>query len=214
MAKTTAPLLGFGAAGQIGKANVHASWKGVTYTRRYVIPANPNSAGQQLTRNAFTWLQQVWKIAVADFQAPWSASVKGKPLTNRNQFSKSNISVLRSATDLANMIGSPGAASGLAAAAITTTPGASKLTMALTAPVLPNGWTITKAVWVAIKDQNPQTATDYTTFSASDVTSPYSADITGLTTGVLYRTFGWFVYDKGDGTTAYGPSLISSGTPT
>jgi hypothetical protein len=214
MAKTTAPLLGFGAAGQIGKANVHASWKGITYTRRYTIPANPNTAGQQATRGAFAWLQAVWKIATADFQAPWTASVKGKPLTNRNQFSSQNVGTLRGATDLAGMIFSPGASSGLAAAAIAVTPGAGQLSVALTEPTLPAGWTIVEAVAVAIKDQNAQTDNDYASFSATDNTAPYACVITGLTAATLYRVGGWFKYDKGDGTFAYGPSLVSSGTPT
>lgn len=35
-----------GASGQFAKAMVFAGWKGVSYVRKYVIPANPQSVGQ------------------------------------------------------------------------------------------------------------------------------------------------------------------------
>ena len=35
-----------GASGQFAKAMVFAGWKGVSYVRKYVIPANPQSEGQ------------------------------------------------------------------------------------------------------------------------------------------------------------------------
>ena len=50
MAKLTAPLLSFGASGQLGKTLVFFPWKGVKAVRTYVIPANPNTAGQDAQR--------------------------------------------------------------------------------------------------------------------------------------------------------------------
>lgn len=35
---------------------VGASWKGINYVRKMVIPANPNTAAQQGTRTVFAWL--------------------------------------------------------------------------------------------------------------------------------------------------------------
>src|SRR5665648_108836 len=46
MAKVTGPLHSDGASGQLGKAIVFAAWKGIAYVRKYVVPANPMSAGQ------------------------------------------------------------------------------------------------------------------------------------------------------------------------
>jgi len=43
MSKLTGPLLSFGARGQIGKAMVTSTWKGVPYARQYVVPANPQT---------------------------------------------------------------------------------------------------------------------------------------------------------------------------
>lgn len=54
MAKVRLPLGSFGARGQIGKAFVYFPWKGIACVREYIIPANPNTAGQQTQRGYFT----------------------------------------------------------------------------------------------------------------------------------------------------------------
>lgn len=46
MAKVTGPLFSMTASGQLGKAIVYASWKGIEYVREYLIPANPKTANQ------------------------------------------------------------------------------------------------------------------------------------------------------------------------
>lgn len=46
MAKVTMPLMSGSASGQIAKAIVFAGWKGIQYVRKYVVPANPQSAEQ------------------------------------------------------------------------------------------------------------------------------------------------------------------------
>src|SRR3989304_1243517 len=50
MAKLKAPLLSFGASGKLADTLVYFPWKGLAVVRSYVIPANPNSAGQQTQR--------------------------------------------------------------------------------------------------------------------------------------------------------------------
>jgi len=54
MAKVILPLGSFGARGQIGKAFVYFPWKGINCVREFVIPANPNTSGQQTQRGYFT----------------------------------------------------------------------------------------------------------------------------------------------------------------
>ena len=44
---------------QIGKSLVYATWKGINYMRRYVVPANPNTVAQQAQRGLFSWVQRV-----------------------------------------------------------------------------------------------------------------------------------------------------------
>lgn len=214
MSKVTAPLLSFGAAGQVAKTQVYASWKGVPYVRRYVIPANPQSTEQTKTRNSFAWLQNVYQLSPQDFRAAWDAFASGRPLTGRNAWTSKNNPILRPITDLTGMIGSPGAKGGLSAAvALTNT--ATTITATITTPaVLPSGWTIVKGVAIAIKNQNPQSATDYEIFSATDATDPYAPVITGLTTATEYAVAAWLVYQRSALATdlAYGPATVAMET--
>lgn len=50
MAKVTGPLMSMSASGKIGDAIVFSIWKGQAYVRQWLIPANPQSAGQGDTR--------------------------------------------------------------------------------------------------------------------------------------------------------------------
>jgi len=54
MAKVQLPLGSFVARGQIGKAFVYFPWKGIACVRMFVVPANPNTSGQQTQRGFFT----------------------------------------------------------------------------------------------------------------------------------------------------------------
>lgn len=206
MAKTTAPLLSMEASGQIGSTLVASKWKGRSYMRRYTIPANPNSSGQQLTRNTFKWLNNVWKFMPGSAIGAWQLFADTSRITDRNAFIKLNNGVLRTASDLTNMVLSPSAKSGLIAAAVTPTGGNDQITVDLTPPDLPTGWTVTKAYAACIKDQDPQTGTDYEVTAGSDATSTYQVVLTGLTAGD-YLVGGWFEYARPDGTPAFGQSL-------
>lgn len=214
MAKLTAPLLSFGARGKVADTLVFANWKGREYARSYSIPANPQSAGQTLTRNTFSFLQAVYKLMPPDAVAPWDAYAVGKVLTGRNAFTKFNNGPLREQTDLANLVLSPGALGGLPPASVVATPGDDQLSIAVTAPAgTPTGWTISEAVAAVILDQDPQTDADYQVFAGSDATDPYTIVITGLT-AALYRVYGWLVWTRPDGKLAYSPSVATTGTPT
>lgn len=213
MATITAPLLSFGASGQVGKTQVYSTWRGRPYVRRHVVPANPNSTGQQSTRSVFSFLNSIWKQYPAEAQAPWTLFASGQPLTNRNAFIGQNVKALRPGSTLAAFIGSPGAKGGLAPTGITVTPGTGQLTVAVTAPTLPTGWTIAKAVAIAIRDGDPHSSTFFTTTEGEDASSPYSIVLSSLSTN-LYRVSAWLVWTKPDGSTAYGLSLNGSGTPT
>lgn len=213
MAIPTAPFLSFAASGQIAKTLVAANWKGRPYLRRYVIPSNPNTAAQQSTRNTFSWGNAVWKISPTLFQAPWDAFAQGQVLTGRNAMLSSVVSNLRGDVDLADFVFSPGAKSGLAAASMAVTPGVGTLTVDITAPALPAGWTIVQGIAAAIEDQSPETGTLYTMTAGFDATDPYSVVLAGLNTN-LYYVGAWFEFTKPDGSTAYGPSIHDSDTPT
>ena len=213
MAKVTAPNLSMKSSGQVGKTLVNASWKGRDYVRSYATPSNPRTTNQMKTRNSFSWLSDAWKTLNAAVQAVWTAYAKGQVMTDRNAWISKNNAALRTATDLSGMIVSPGTASGVVAAGIEVTGSAGSLSVALTAPTLPTGWTITKAHAVAIKQQVPTSdTTDPTSYYASDDTSPYAPAIT-VPAGT-YQVFGFFEFQRDDGKTAFGMSITGTGTAT
>lgn len=211
MAKTRAPLLSFGASGQIGKTQVYASWRGVPYARQLVKPANPNTAGQQQTRKAFAFLNDVWKLAAADALAPWNANAAGRAYTGRNKFLSVNTSGLRTATDLSGLVGSPGANGGLAPAAVTATGGSGTIAVSMTEPGLPTDWTIANAVAWALVNGDAQAGASATSYVATDASTPFAPAFTDLPAGE-YVVMAWFVFTKPDGSTAYGPSMTTTAT--
>lgn len=214
MSRTVAPLLSFEASGQIAKTQVYSKWKGRPYVRRYTVPANPKTSSQMETRNTFKWLNDVWKFMPGSAVAAWQLYALNNRFTDRNGFIKVNLSELRSQTDLTNFTMSPSAGSGLAAQAMSLTAGSLSITVDLTAPALPSGWTITQAVAAAIQQQDPQTGTQFIVTAGTDDATPWSISLTGLTATQEYVVGGWFKFTKPDGTFAYGQSLMDTATPT
>lgn len=53
-AKVKAPLFGLGASGQLGKAIVYFTWKGIDVVRSHVVPSNPKTSGQTTQRGYIT----------------------------------------------------------------------------------------------------------------------------------------------------------------
>lgn len=214
MATVTAPLLSFGASGQVAKSQVYSTWKGRPYVRRHVVPSNPQTAEQTLTRNAFTWLQQVYKFAPSVVTDAWAAYIAGRVMTGRNAFTKSNLPLLRTASDLSDMVLSPGALGGMPPATFTVTPGNNQLTLAGTLPAdVPTGWTNPVFVFAAIKDQDPQSDVDYTITYATDDATAFS-QILSLADMTAYMGFAFIKWTRPDGRFAYSPSLSASGTTT
>lgn len=214
MAKVTAPLLSFGATGQVAKSQVYSTWKGRPYVRRHVVPSNPQTAEQDLTRNAFSWLQQVYKFAPANITDAWEAYIAGRVMTGRNAFTKANLPTLRPATDLDVFTMSPGALGGMPPATFTVTPGDNQLTLAATLPAnVPSGWVSPTIIFATIKDQNPQSATDYEIKVATDATDPYS-QVIALANATLYQCFAFIKWTRPDGRFAYSPSVQTTGLTT
>lgn len=54
MARVTGPLMSMEASGTIGQTLTFANWVGRQYVRRWTRPANPQTAGQMVQRNAFS----------------------------------------------------------------------------------------------------------------------------------------------------------------
>jgi len=213
MAKTTAPLLSFGGSGQIGKTMVYGSWKGRPYVRRHVIPANPQSAEQTITRNAFSFLQSVYKFAPALVTDVWESYASGLVMTARNGFTKLNLPTLRGEADLDNLTLSGGSLGGPPPTGLTVTPGSGTLTVDVDVPsVLPQGWTIHSAVAACIRDQDPDSGTLFDITAGADTTSTYQVVLSGLSAN-LYQVRVWLKWNRPDGSIAYSPDIADTGTP-
>lgn len=213
MAKLTGPLFSFSSLGTIAGAVTYSRWKGIAYARQRVIPANPNSLEQQATRTVFTTLSNMWKVMQSLAQAPWDANATGRPYTGRNRFMGDNLEVLRSQTDMNAVIGSPGALAGPATPPIAAAFATPNITVTMTAPTLPAGWTITQAEAICFPDQDPSTAFLGPIVEGTDAVTPYSVllDVTAGPLGI-YQVIGWFKFLRDDGRIAYGLSDTAQAT--
>jgi hypothetical protein len=95
MAKVKAPLFSFGARGQLAETLVYFPWKGLDVVRSYVIPANPNSAGQQTQRGYMTAAVADWHdigLTALDVTA-WNrhAATRPSPMSGFNSFCKDHL---------------------------------------------------------------------------------------------------------------------------
>lgn len=213
MAKLTGPLFSFTALGTIAKAITYSRWKGVGYARQRVIPANPNTLEQQETRNVFKMLSGLWKVMQTLAQAPWDANATGRPYTGRNRFMGDNLEVLRGDAVMDAFLGSPGALAGPATPPIAAVFAAGSITVTMTAPTLPPGWTITQAEAICFPDQDPAAIFGGPIFEAFDAVTPYAVvlDITAGPAGI-YQIAGWFKFLRDDGRIAYGLSASDQAT--
>ncbi len=206
MAKVTAPLLSFDARGKIGDSMVFANWRGVPYARRYVIPGNPQSVGQTLTRDIWTALDMRWKQAGTLMRAPWDRFAVGQKFVGRNAYLGKNIAVIRGDADMADYIGSPGAKGGLGPTSIAlTTVAGGGIECGFTNPADFGDFTLTAAVATFLKDQAPEAAVADVIVEGEDLAG-VTVDVTGLDT-VAYWVQAWLRWTDSAGNIAYGPSI-------
>jgi len=207
MARTTAPLLGFDASGQIAKTMVYASWRGVKYARRYVIPGNPKTAAQTTTRVTFATLREMWKLMPAGGRAPWTIFATGRPFLNLNAFVGENMRVVRGDALFTDFLGSPGARGGLPPVSATPAAGAAgEINVTFVHPSVPSGWVLDNSQCIAFEDQDPES--DFTgTLTFAEVASPtLIVPFTGLTPATSFIVASWLEWTKPNGQVAYSVS--------
>lgn len=214
MAKTSGPLLSLGATGTIAGALTFSKWKGVGYARQRVIPANPQTTEQTLTRDVFRNASNIWKGAGALLTAPWDRFAVGQPLTGRNAFMKEFVARLRSEVLLTNMLFAPSAKGGTPLDSIIATGGALEIVVDSTPPTPPTGWTLQAVVAAAIADQDPGTMTDYAVVVDENLVDPYQITLTGLAAATSYVVAAWPRWVKPDGSIAYGQSISTTESTT
>ncbi len=213
MAKPTAPLLSFGASGTIAKTMVYSRWKGRAYVRRHVIPANPQSVAQTLTRNAFAFANSTWKNAGPLGRAPWDRFATGQVLTGRNKFQGNFVAENRGEVDLLSWNMSPGAKGGPPlTSVVASTPGVNDILLTCVTPTPPTGWTVTSTIGMVIRDQDPQTGVLFTTTEDEDIGGLLPL-LPSLTTAVLYICGAWIKWAKPDGSVAYSVATMTTETP-
>ena len=212
MAKPTGPLLSLGASGTIAKTLTFSKWKGRPYIRQRVIPANPKTAAQSLTRNVFAWGSDLWKNLPTLGISPWDRFAQGQVLSGRNAFIGKNVEALRTVTIIDDVVASPGAKGGLAPESLIVTPAALQLTYDVTVPAPPTGWTLVSAVGMLLPQQDPQTDAFSEVFLLEDLATPYSLVFTGLTAATTYVASIWLEWTKADASIAYGASINLNGT--
>lgn len=208
MAKVTAPLFGFSASGAIADSIVYSNWRGVDYARQHVVPSNPRSTAQSLTRDLWRALSDMWKLSSPDATAPWEAFATGKPLTGRNAFMGQNLAALRAEITLADFIGSPGSGGGFAPATFgAVNDGAlDQLVATFTMPATPVDWVPTSIVAVAFGEQATAAALIQPFESGTEDLPTLEITIAGLPHDQDNVVSGWIVWTRPDGKLAYGPS--------
>jgi len=156
MAKPTAPLLSFGVSGQLAKTTVYGKHKGQPTAREHVVPENPKSAGQTLTRSTLSTGNRLWKQTGPLFKAPWNALAAGKPVTGYNKFIGNFIAQNRGQVDLANWNTSLEVNGGPPLLNITAVLGApGKIRMRANDGLVPADWTSLSTTAVVIPNQAP-----------------------------------------------------------
>lgn len=216
MAKVQGPLLSMGAGGQIGQSQVYARWKGIGYARRYVVPANPRTVQQQLTRNVFRAADQQWKYLGALAQAPFIAAVRGRPMVPRNLLMATEIPLVRTQNDIGLWVFSPGNNGGIAPASVTVAPGGSAgtITVTIVPPTTPVGWTLTACHAAAVQNRAPDALPTDMDIEGSAAASPYVITLSGAVSNTPYVAGGWIEWIRSDGQTAYSRSISGTATPT
>jgi len=215
MAKVDAPLLSFNARGQVGKTAVFAQWRGVKYARQRVIPSNPQTSGQSTTRNTFTTVNDMWKVAPALLTAPWNRFAAGQPLLPRNAFLGQNVKANRGNTDFTSFIGSPGASGGLPPDDVTlSSPSTGEVSVSFTTPTAPSGWSLDSAVAVAFPDQDPSNPWEASFTAGEDDQNQSSVSLTGFGGGTDVIVSAWLVWTKPSGRKAYSVSTTQLITTT
>lgn len=90
MASTKAPLFGLDASGTIGGAIVFSKWRGRTYVRRHVVPANPKTGLQVGMRSGMKFISQNWSSLTTTQQSAWANLASTDNITTLNASVRSN----------------------------------------------------------------------------------------------------------------------------
>ena len=80
MAITKGPLISVEASGKFADLVVYSHWKGLTYAKKLVKPANPNTSAQQVIRGYFTTSVSAWHAETTTVRTAWTTYAKNNSL--------------------------------------------------------------------------------------------------------------------------------------
>lgn len=217
MARLTGALFSLAASGTIADTLTFAKWKGVQYVRTRVIPANPDTAGQQAVRGVFISLNELWKRMPTMAREPWIAAVAGLPLTPRNRHIQANVKLLVDNANWFEYVWSVSGGSAVPPASFATVGGVGLMrVLNMNSPTPPVGHTFSKRVACCIEDGDPSTTGGIVRpmYCHSVVSENAPFNIANVPAGV-YRTGGWFEWTRdSDGKLFYSTFLDAAGTVT
>jgi len=90
MARTKGPLMSLDASGSIAKTITFSKWKGRSYVRELVIPANPKSGGQVGVRSTFKFITQIFGTLSALIVSHWKDIADQSSVTPLNSMVSRN----------------------------------------------------------------------------------------------------------------------------
>jgi len=91
MARTYSPLMSLDASGTVGDAITFSKWKGRSYVRTRVTPANPQTPAQWGMRSIMKALAQAWAGLSSSDQASWEELAKNESISPFNAFTALNL---------------------------------------------------------------------------------------------------------------------------
>lgn len=213
MPDLTAPLLSLDASGTIAKTLTYSRWRGIKYARQRVVPTNPNTTSQQHVRSCFAYLSDLWKYGPTALHQTYLLAAKGRPLTDRNLFTKTNQPyAFANATD-EQVLASPSTGGAPAPANLVLTPHSTHIGVNLWGATLPPGWTTIAGWAIAWHQETPTTHVFVPPIAYDTDADPTLLDITGLTNGVLYVVSAYLEFADATGKTQYSIALNDTATP-
>jgi len=140
MVKLAGPCMSLDASGQLGETLVFSKWKGRNYARKFVVPANPKSAGQTGLRAMFKFLSQAWASLTAGNKATWEELAAANSYSTFNAYMEKNMERWRTYESPTQEWPAAEAHAGTTVATLVTTGGENKVDVSGTITSGTNQW--------------------------------------------------------------------------
>lgn len=93
MVRLKGPMMSIEASGTYGGVIVFATWKGIAYARKHVIPTYSNTTAQQNVRSIVTESSKAWKASATVGTIAINTAYKGKYDTSSSKMAMSGFNL-------------------------------------------------------------------------------------------------------------------------